>query len=623
MGFDPPSRAAGHSPPHPELIQFLKGKNLDDQLETLLQMSETDLAKMADEHGCDSGEGEQLEKLLKQERDRREREPSVGVRLAEELKKSGAQTDGKKVHVPVELRGETFHVSQEHRWATRVHEAQFPQEFVDQRVTKDTVILLLGDHASKQTLINLMLNYNVGMKLRERRLEMDVDQGTMVHSAMAAFKIPAILGGRLQSRLTLVNAPDFDKVGMDGLIANQVEEFLARHIDSISGVCCLVEGNKDTPEAYKDAFNAVLKQLGQGIAELTILCIMSGEGSEVDEKRLQKIQNSMRKAGVLYRRAAYFKCPELHEIESAAASLAWQSISDNFAEFFTSLSGNFTLKQEAEEKRERTFTTMKVDMAWRPFGSWAGERTRLFLKNAPEAFDPAQEICLKFTDRQEYVTAVKRPMERDAGVQLYVLDLQCESRIPTGDLNATLVTSEEECSFSGEMTLPGKATFKLPFDDKHWYRIKAFDGSFMEVLDDCRDPDDPPNREWNNDQKFRFFDTGEGNREFKIYLRHCSDRAVTNSDRAVTNHSGCPWHLVQHNTVQPNDGWQICQIWTVEKAGSSYVIKSKKDGKVIIRTNETHEVVSNCYLMVYVEFTVQDASGDDREKFTFRQMSRI
>jgi len=278
--------------------------------------------------------------------------------------------------------------------------------------------------------------------------------------------------------------------------------------------------------------------------------------------------------------------------------------------------------RQAEEKRERTFTTMKVDMAWRPFGSWAGERTRLFLKNAPEAFDPAQEICLKFTDRQEYVTAVKRPMERDAGVQLYVLDLQCESRIPTGDLNATLVTSEEECSFSGEMTLPGKATFKLPFDDKHWYRIKAFDGSFMEVLDDCRDPDDP-NREWNNDQKFRFFDTGEGNREFKIYLRHCSDRAVTNSDRAVTNHSGCPWHLVQHNTVQPNDGWQICQIWTVEKAGSSYVIKSKKDGKVIIRTNETHEVVSNCYLMVYVEFTVQDASGDDREKFTFRQMSRI
>ena len=173
--------------------------------------------------------------------------------------------------------------------------------------------------------------------------------GTMVHSAMAAFKIPAILGGRLQSRLTIVNAPDFDKVGMDGLIANQVEEFLARHIDSISGVCCLVEGNKDTPEAYKDAFNAVLKQLGQGIAELTILCIMSGEGSEVDEKRLQKIQNSMRKAGVLYRRAAYFKCPELHEIESAAASLAWQSISDNFAEFFTSLSGNFTLKQKVPQ----------------------------------------------------------------------------------------------------------------------------------------------------------------------------------------------------------------------------------------------------------------------------------
>ena len=280
--------------------------------------------------------------------------------------------------------------------------------------------------------------------------------------------------------------------------------------------------------------------------------------------------------------------------------------------------------RQAEEKRERTFTTMIVDMAWRPFGSLAGERTRLSLQNAPEAFDPAQEICLKFTDRQEYVTAVKLPMERDAGVQLYVLDLQCESRIPTGDLNATLVTSEEECSFSGEMTLPGKATFKLPFDDTHWYNIKAFRFDQYDYIETLmyayqgKSGEDVLISKARNgcrhrpDAQFRFLDTGEGRREFRVYLRH--------SEKAITNHSKFSY-LVQHST--DNDSDKDWQIWTVEEAGSGYYfIKSKKDGKVIYHHPGYLEYAPGKEIWwgsVCEEemFTLRDFCGEDRQKFEF------
>ena len=59
----------------------------------------------------------------------------------------------------------------------RVYAAEFPPKFVEQKLGKDKIILLLGDRRSKQDLINLMLNYNVGMKLEEPRLVMNVDQG--------------------------------------------------------------------------------------------------------------------------------------------------------------------------------------------------------------------------------------------------------------------------------------------------------------------------------------------------------------------------------------------------------------------------------------------------------------
>jgi hypothetical protein len=164
-----------------------------------------------------------------------------------------------------------------------------------------------------------------------------------VHSVIAAFKIPAILGGRMECRLTIINAPDFDNDGMEDLIAGQVKQFLTKHQYTLSGVCCLVQGSIDTSENYKKAFKAVLKEFGHDIAERTMLCIMSGERSDPDEK-LKDVQQSIKKAGVLYRNWAHFKWPLLSG--TAAASQAWQDNSGYLTQLFMSLSGQVKQKQK-------------------------------------------------------------------------------------------------------------------------------------------------------------------------------------------------------------------------------------------------------------------------------------
>lgn len=139
----------------------------------------------------------------------------------------------------------------------------------------------------------------------------------------------------MESRLTIINAPDFDNDGMEDLIAGQVKQFLTKHQYTLSGVCCLVQGSKDTSENYKKAFKAVLKEFGHDIAERTMLCIMSGERSDADEK-LKDVRQSIKKAGVLYRNWAHFKWPLL--LRGAAATQARQDNSDYLTQFFHSLS---------------------------------------------------------------------------------------------------------------------------------------------------------------------------------------------------------------------------------------------------------------------------------------------
>ena len=271
---------------------------------------------------------------------------------------------------------------------------------------------------------------------------------------------------------------------------------------------------------------------------------------------------------------------------------------------------------QAEEERKRELTTVKVDMAWRPFGSLAGTRTRLSLTNAPQAFKASDEILIQFTDLEKSVKirGHQKASCKD-GVQVYVLDLECADRIPSGDLNATLVTCEEECVFSGEMTVEGKPKFRLPFDDKHWYCIKASDGTFMGLsTDSVNEPFFKKKDPHPASHQFRFLDTGKGDREFYIYLGH-------HPDRLVTNHHDYAWHLTQHHKA-PSFGNHNWHIWTVEEAGSSYLIKSKKDGNVI-RDCGGQLKPGDLLLGFGFDFTVKDASGDKKEKFTFRQMSRI
>lgn len=260
---------------------------------------------------------------------------------------------------------------------------------------------------------------------------------------------------------------------------------------------------------------------------------------------------------------------------------------------------------KAEATRDRKFTTLRLDMAWRPFGRLTGKHLKVSLKSAPEAFKhAAQKIMIEIKDpkgsRQESMKVLQQYMECQGGVQHYVLQIECETDnwLASGEnLNATLVTSEEECSFSGEMTIPGKPTVNVPFDDKHWYCLELFSGGFLHVHENSKEGNAPIVRWWDENlhaSQFRFEDTGEGKQEFIIYARH-SGLAVTHGD---VYH--LPWtDLSQVHRLKAGDKWHDRQIWTVEDAGGGwYVIKSKQDHgkgskKVISHSNPMHTLAAD------------------------------
>lgn len=219
-------------------------------------------------------------------------------------------------------------------------------------------------------------------------------------------------------------------------------------------------------------------------------------------------------------------------------------------------------------------------MDWRPFGSLAGPRTRLSLEDVPETFVPADQIRIEFKDCKEVLlSGVKREMLSEAGVERFVLDIRCDDCIPTGEkLSATLVTSKEAETFSGELTIPGNPPLKLPFDGKHWYCIRFFHGQFLNVYEgrdghaSIRNLDD----QTSDASQFRFADTGTGNQEFMILVR-LNEHALTNNGPG----SG----LYQ----EPRTDLKDSQIWTIQ-AGEErgyYVIKSKQGQAVM--TDSRHE----------------------------------
>lgn len=133
------------------------------------------------------------------------------------------------------------------------------------------------------------------------------------------------------------------------------------------------------------------------------------------------------------------------------------------------------------------------------------------------------------------------------------------------------------------------------------YKGKSDENTFISKREEERRPD----------AQFRFSDTGEGRREFRINLRH--------SQKAMTNHSKFSY-LVQHSTASDSDkDWQL---WTVEEAGSGYYfIRSKKDGKVIY--DDPTLLSFDWGFRLEPIFTFQDACGEGRQKFRFERMDSI
>lgn len=260
---------------------------------------------------------------------------------------------------------------------------------------------------------------------------------------------------------------------------------------------------------------------------------------------------------------------------------------------------------QADAKKPRVFTTLKLNMAWRPFGHLADARTILSIKEGPEAFSPAEKIFVKFNDKGVYVEGAQRRMENEDGVMYLCFDISCVERIPAGDVHGSLSTSAgETVDFNGKMTIPGNPpTPALPFCDKHYYSIYFYDeyngdrqcvkgesnSNYSRLFSSTSDEGDAT--------MFRFEDTGKGKREFKIFSRQ-SGRVLTKSQ--------------DRNLLKLRDSATEGQrhVFEIEHAGFSdwYFIRSKYDEQVMYnpKGREKNRILY-----------VKTFTGDDRQKFEF------
>uniref|UniRef100_A0A8C1SZA7 Fibronectin type-III domain-containing protein n=1 Tax=Cyprinus carpio TaxID=7962 RepID=A0A8C1SZA7_CYPCA len=159
---------------------------------------------------------------------------------------------------------------------------------------KNKVILLLGSTgAGKTTLINVMVNYMLGVKWQDPyrfKLINEVTNRTQAESQtpnVSSYELYSQPGFQIPYSLTIVDTPGFgDTKGItqDKLITKQVKSFLCSPlgIDHIDAVCLVVQASLVRLSAnQKYIFDSVLSIFGKDIAENIIILVTFADGKDV------------------------------------------------------------------------------------------------------------------------------------------------------------------------------------------------------------------------------------------------------------------------------------------------------------------------------------------------------
>lgn len=396
-----------HCDPPDELLAFLKKKNLEKyatqmcnhenghygQLKMLIGMEPEDLMATAIDCGFAKEDRKKLGELVMEERQKLLAAPSTGGHLFNVLKKdekvNGLRVNPKNgLHVAYlpfkEMEVQDYMYSfgeniepKKHKCLLRVMEAQIPAAHLDQDVTKEMVILVVGQTgAGKSTQIDGMLNFLLGIKWEENVRFKVVDELQTVSKeslqaggaasqtdAVTAYKIPAVKGSPLKSSLTIVDTPGFgDTRGLhfDYKIVDQMKKFfngMSNHVNILTGVCFVAPASAARlTESQKYVWNAILGLFGKDIADNILPCFTFADGEQPQALEAVKAGGIPMKAFFKFNNSALF-VDSNDPVTDAVSKMFWDMGKTNMADFFTSLAlmepKSLHLSKQVMDEREQ------------------------------------------------------------------------------------------------------------------------------------------------------------------------------------------------------------------------------------------------------------------------------
>ncbi|XP_077078006.1 uncharacterized protein LOC143731212 [Siphateles boraxobius] len=159
---------------------------------------------------------------------------------------------------------------------------------------KNKVILLLGSTgAGKTTLVNVMVNYILGVKWQDSyrfKLINEVTNRSQAESQtynVSSFELYNQPGFQVPYSLTIVDTPGFGDtrgIPQDKLITEQDKSFLCNPlgIDHIDAVCFVVQASLARLSAnQKYIFDSILSIFGKDIAENIIILVTFADGKNI------------------------------------------------------------------------------------------------------------------------------------------------------------------------------------------------------------------------------------------------------------------------------------------------------------------------------------------------------